>query len=145
MNKITKTILITLIGATTLFGCKTEKTVTTVTKESVVPEEVVEEMAEEVAEEVSEEIGNECAGKVSYTASIKPIMESACVKCHSGANPKHGIDLTTFENVKKATGHGLLCTVQGGERCPKMPPFGGSLSKEEVNKIDCWITNGMVE
>ena len=130
MNKLFKTFAIIIIGAIALYSCKSEKTATSTAK------------TEEVKKE---EIKFECSSKITYTASVKPILESACVQCHSGDNPKHGIDLTTYENVKAATGHNLFCTISGGERCPKMPPFGGKLNAEEVSKIDCWIKNGMAQ
>ena len=134
MKKTIKIIAIIAISTSIFIGCKTEKAVTTVTKEEKV-----------TTNEIAKEETLECDSKITYSASIKPIMKSACVKCHSGEKPKHGIDLTTYENVKAATGHNLLCTIQGGDRCPKMPPFGGSLSAEEVKKVECWIKNGMKE
>lgn len=78
---------------------------------------------------------------ITYATSIKPILDAKCTKCHSGANPKHGIDLTTYENVKAAVGHHLYCTVSGGN-CPEMPPLGPKLTTEEVQMIDTWIKNG---
>ena len=82
---------------------------------------------------------------ITYTASIKPILDSRCIKCHSGPKPKHNINLSHWEGTKEAVDHELMCVITFEENCPKMPPLGQRLNAVEVQTIDCWIQNGMPE
>ena len=88
------------------------------------------------------EVEAACDASITYTSSVKAIFDANCVKCHSGERPKAGVKLTDYENASKVVDHRLNCVVTWSENCNKMPPFGGQLSGDDIQKITCWIKNG---
>lgn len=93
------------------------------------------------------------APKVPFSA-VAPILKQ-CVGCHSGARPKHGLDLTSYANLMKGDKEGKV-VVPGkpaDSRLSKavhrkgaapMPPVG-PLAPAQVAKIDAWISAGAKE
>ena len=78
-------------------------------------------------------------------ASIKPILEVNCNNCHSNGGAG-GFDFTVFADVKKAAQKGeLLGTIKHASGFPKMPARSEKLDQESIDKIECWIKNGMKE
>jgi hypothetical protein len=78
-------------------------------------------------------------------ASIKPILEVNCNNCHSNGGAG-GFDFTIFADVKKAAQKGeLLGTIKHAYGFPKMPESAEKLDQESIDKIECWIKNGMKE
>ena len=59
-----------------------------------------------------------------FTDEVRPILESKCIKCHSGPKPKGGLNLTTREAVLK-----------GGESGPAVSNenVGESLLLQAIN------------
>lgn len=88
----------------------------------------------------------DCTNKnYSYAADIKSIIESNCSKCHN-SNNKAGYNFLTLESVKKGVQNGeLLGTIKFLKGYPKMPKMAPQLSQELIDKIECWINNGMKE
>jgi hypothetical protein len=80
--------------------------------------------------------------KVSYSADVKPIINKSCALsgCH-GSGSNNG-DLTLFSGVKAKAEDG---TLNNRVLVKKDMPPSGSLSSEELAKIDCWIKNGAPE
>ena len=84
-------------------------------------------------------------------SSVAPIFKN-CAMCHSGARPKHGLDLTTYANVMKGDKEGKVVIAgkptdsrlskavhrKGAAPMPPMAP----LSAGDVAKIDAWIKAG---
>lgn len=88
----------------------------------------------------------DCTSKViTYTADIKPIMENSCTRCHN-TNNKGGYNFLTLESVKKAaeSGH-LLGSIKHEKGFKGMPYFAGKLDQASIDKVECWIKNGMKE
>lgn len=82
---------------------------------------------------------------VTYTNDIKSIMEANCTRCHN-TNNKAGYNFQTLESVKKAGSNGfLLGTIKHEKGFKGMPYFAGKLDAVTINKIECWIKNGMPE
>lgn len=80
---------------------------------------------------------------VTYTNTVKGIIDSKCLDCHSNP-PKNGapMSLTTYDNVKDAVNsRGLIGRVQDGS----MPPVGDDLTGEQVQAIKDWQTGGFKE
>lgn len=97
-----------------------------------------------------------CAAEVpaadTFAERIAPIFERHCVNCHSGEQPKGGLDLTTAASAL-AGGEGgtllvagkpeespLLEYILGSE--PAMPKDAPALKAEEVEAIRAWIAAG---
>lgn len=88
----------------------------------------------------------DCSNKaLTYSKDIKPIIETNCSKCHN-ANEKAGYNFLKIESVKKAALNGeLLGTIKHQKGFPKMPEFAHKLDQVYIDKIECWINNGMKE
>ena len=86
----------------------------------------------------------DCTGKTyTYSFDIKPILEQYCTRCHGNAG---GYDFTNFADVKSAALKGeLLGTIQHAKGFEKMPANEPKLDQSIIDKIDCWIKNGMKE
>ena len=88
----------------------------------------------------------DCTSKtLSYQTDIKPIIETNCSRCHN-ANEKAGYNFLKIESVKKAATSGvLLGTIKHQKGFPKMPAYAAKLDQTSIDKIECWINNGMKE
>ena len=87
---------------------------------------------------------------VHYPLDVQPIFDRRCVGCHSGDEPKGGLDLTgeptkmwnrSYENL---INKGLVSYLDGGSGCanlPAEPPltFGSHVSRlvERIRKEPC--------
>lgn len=86
-------------------------------------------------------------------ASVQPILKN-CVACHSGAHPKHGLDLSSYASVVKGDKEGkvvvpgkpadsrLSKAVHHSTGAAPMPPGPTKLPAGDVAKIDAWIKAG---
>jgi hypothetical protein len=80
---------------------------------------------------------------VSFSASVKPIIDAYCVGCHSGGAPGGNLRLETFSNIQEVALNGLLVnSVFGTGGVSPMPKGGGSLSACELAKIKKWVDSG---
>ena len=88
----------------------------------------------------------DCTTKtLSYSVDIKPIMEGNCTRCHN-TNEKAGYNFLNIESVKKAALNGqLLGTIKHLDGFSKMPAYSHKLDQITIDKIECWINNGMKE
>lgn len=79
---------------------------------------------------------------VTYDVDIKPIISANCAipGCHAsgfGAG-----DFTTYAGLKAKVDAGINGTVNDRVVILKDMPLGGSLTQDEILKIDCWIKDG---
>lgn len=75
--------------------------------------------------------------RVTYSNSIKAIMQSRCVKCHGASAP----NLESLEGVKSAINlRDLICSIEwSSSTCKDMPADNsGKLSDDEISKIKSW-------
>ncbi|MBA3707101.1 MAG: hypothetical protein H0W84_14725 [Bacteroidetes bacterium] len=88
----------------------------------------------------------DCSGKTfTYALDIKPIMEQYCTSCHN-KNEKAGYNLLELEFVKKAATNGyLLGTIKHASGFSPMPEMAPKMDQPTIDKIECWINNGMKE
>jgi hypothetical protein len=98
---------------------------------------------------------------VTYAIDIKPILDTSCVKCHSGDKPKARLKLDTLEGVLKGSKDGKIVTVGDSansfmvksiahttdDHDSWMPPLHnkaniGPLTADQIGLIRAWIDQG---
>lgn len=98
---------------------------------------------------------------VTFDADIKPLFDTACVKCHGAEKPKAGLRLNSLEATLKGTKDGkvvepgksdkspLLASIAclPGEEDNWMPPKNNKakiapLTAEQVGLVRAWIEQG---
>ncbi len=79
---------------------------------------------------------------ISYSQDIQPILTDYCTVCHGSNNAQAGIDLSTYEEVKKQAGNPRFygAIIHDSKYSP-MPP-GGQLIPCEIKAIKAWIDQG---
>lgn len=91
---------------------------------------------------------DDSVGEVTYTNTVKSVIENNCLICHS-LPPQNGapMSLTTYEDVKNAVlNRGLLNRISLAQGTPGMMPNGGMrLPQATIDKIFAWANNGMPE
>ena len=94
--------------------------------------------------------------EVDFTKDIKPILESRCVKCHGAKKQKGEYQLNNAKDILKAGDSEEPPIVAGSpdksyllklismteDDDDVMPPKGGTLTKDQVAKIQAWIKEG---
>jgi len=83
---------------------------------------------------------------VTFTASVKPILQASCLSCHSNAkaaNSGGGIKLENYADVLISTNSGkLMGTINHASGYQAMPQGGGKLTDCEISQLQTWIDNG---
>lgn len=79
---------------------------------------------------------------ITYTISVKPIIDNKCVGCHSGTSPQGGINLAGFNAIKTQVDNGKLWGSVNHSSGFSPMPVGGTLSTCELTQIHKWITMG---
>lgn len=91
---------------------------------------------------------------VSFAEHIYPVFQVKCAStgCHSGPNPRAGLDLTTWSGATADVtvifpgypdNSSLIWTIEGVASFPPMPPIGYSpLTINQINGIRTWIQEG---
>lgn len=119
-----KLLLLTLTSVIVISACKTSK-------EGAKTETVV----------VKTPLDCSTSG-VNYSA-IQSIIEKNCTSCH-GYGGSGGLNFLTSDDVKIAAKKGeLLGAIKHQRGFPKMPANAEQLSQADIDKIECWINNGM--
>ncbi|WP_281613402.1 hypothetical protein [Flammeovirga sp. SubArs3] len=77
---------------------------------------------------------------ISYNGTIKQIINSNCIVCHSGKRPSGNLYLTNYENVVNAVKTRDLVKRINNEADPM--PTTGLIEKEERLAIQHWAENG---
>ncbi|MEZ5013506.1 MAG: hypothetical protein R2794_04380 [Chitinophagales bacterium] len=77
---------------------------------------------------------------VTYTNTVKAIVDANCGNaCHNASKPAAGINLTTYENVRKETLNGqLIPAIQHAEGVDPMPKMRPQLDEASINAIVAW-------
>ena len=87
----------------------------------------------------------DCNGTGLTFAAIKPIFDANCSSCH-GYGGAGGYNFLSSTDVIRAAKNGdLLGTIKWLQGYPKMPERAEQLDQASIDKIECWINNGMKE
>lgn len=96
----------------------------------------------------SDVIDNVTPASITYTNSIKSIMDTNCISCH-GTSPTNGasISLKTYQNVKDAElNFGLILRISKAQGSAGMMPNGGTrLPQSKIDEVINWKNNGFKE
>ena len=80
---------------------------------------------------------------VTFSMTIKPIIDLKCKGCHSGALPSGGVNLENHMDVFTVAMSGqLINVIDHSAGYPAMPPSGGKIPQCEIDQIQIWINNG---
>ena len=80
---------------------------------------------------------------MTYTADIKPIIQSACFSCHGNGQSQNGINFDTYAGVKAVVDNGkLIGAITHASGFSPMPKGGAKLSDCNISKIQDWISRG---
>jgi len=83
---------------------------------------------------------------VSYSLTVKPILERSCVSCHQASNPSGNVLLDTYDGVKAAADNGSLYgSINHDDGYTAMPLGGGKLSNCSIAQVKSWIDNGSLD
>ena len=81
---------------------------------------------------------------LNYAKHIEPIFNNHCNNCHNSRKMAGGYDFTNTERVVQAVNDKkLLGVIKWEHGFMKMPMRAKQLDSASINKIDCWIKNGM--
>jgi hypothetical protein len=94
------------------------------------------------------QINNNCdTTNVTYTLSVKPILENYCLSCHANnvaESSGGGIHLQDFADVKTKVNDGALLNSITRQTNP-MPKNSGKLDNCPITIIKIWINNNAPE
>ena len=88
----------------------------------------------------------------SFAKEVLPILKANCAKCHDPKSKKGGLDLSSYDTVKKGGKGGaavapgepdkssLVSSISGAK--PEMPKSAKPLAKAQVDTIAKWIKEG---
>ena len=83
----------------------------------------------------------------NYTDNISAIMSTRCSfsGCHNSGTAANGIVLETYEQVSaEAAKDRFLGSIKGQAPYTQMP-LGGSLNENDIQEIECWISQGFAQ
>lgn len=80
---------------------------------------------------------------VTFSASVKPILQTYCNGCHGGSSPLGNVDYNTYNGVKATVTNGkLLGSIQHLSGFSPMPQNANKLSACNLGIIKAWIDSG---
>lgn len=81
--------------------------------------------------------------KITYKKDVEPLIFNNCLTCHGTVNPRAGLVLTTYQQVRASAESGNLIPRMNSTASP-MPP-NGKLIQKSLDIIDKWKTDGFLE
>ena len=79
-------------------------------------------------------------------SSVKTIVESSCLGCHSPNQNAYIVDLTNYESIKNYLDgtNTMIDRLNSDDEFYRMPP-SGNLSDADKQKLIDWINDGYLE
>ncbi len=82
----------------------------------------------------------------TYSGSVKPLITSWCVGCHSSASPGGGYNLSNYSGVAAVVATGqFLGSIQHTSSFSAMPKNTSKLSDCDIKVIEKWIAAGYLD
>lgn len=85
---------------------------------------------------------------VTFSATVKPILQASCYGCHSNQNAASsgdGIKLENYSDVQNIAKNGKLMGVLKHSSGYKAMPLGGAkLNDCDISKLQTWVNAGMI-
>lgn len=96
---------------------------------------------------------NPTAAKPTFESLNRAIFSTKCASCHSGTNPPHGINLTSYKMIMDSAVFPPLVIPGKPEQSAiyqscisgQMPKYAAKLSASELSALYFWIKNGATE
>ena len=83
---------------------------------------------------------------VTYTNSVKSIIDNNCVSCHGNTSPNGGLSLTNYNQVKNAMlNNGLVDRISRLSGDPQLMPTSGRMPQQTIDLVAKWNTDGLLE
>lgn len=83
------------------------------------------------------------ANVFTFSATIKPMLDTKCVGCHSATSPGGNINLSTYTAVRTVALNGKLYgSIAHQPGFSAMPKSGTKLSDCEITQVQRWIAAG---
>ena len=82
--------------------------------------------------------------KDQFNAVVKPIIDTHCLGCHSGANASGGINFSSYDNIKAQVTNGKLYA-SITRTANWMPKNSAKLNNCDIDRIKSWIDRGAPE
>ena len=80
---------------------------------------------------------------VTYTATVKPILDANCIVCHSTASNQGNVILDSHAKAKQYAESGqLLGAIRHDPGFSPMPQGGNKLNNCNILKIQKWVSEG---
>ena len=81
--------------------------------------------------------------QVTYSLSVKPIIDSNCNSCHSTSSAQGGVILDTHSSLKGYADSGkLLGAIRHEPSYSPMPKGGSKLNQCSIATIEKWVAEG---
>lgn len=82
-------------------------------------------------------------GAVTYSGTIRPIIQDRCDGCHGGNSAQGGLDFTGWNDLNTVAADGRLAqAIQHQAGAEPMPPSGPMLSQCRISQVLTWIQDG---
>jgi hypothetical protein len=80
---------------------------------------------------------------VTYSGTIRPLLQTKCQGCHQGSSGGGGVDLSTYTGVASAVFSGrLMGSVEHLSGFSPMPKNGAKLPDCDLAKLRIWVNAG---
>ncbi len=80
---------------------------------------------------------------ITYTNTVKAVLDISCVSCHKTSNPSGGVLLDSYSDVKVVADNGrLFGSMNHDPGYSPMPQGGNKLGDCDLKKIKAWINEG---
>lgn len=93
----------------------------------------------------NEQYGTCDTTQITYTNTIKGVIQAKCFGCHSGSAPQGGVNLSNYANVKAVAFNNNKLVSSVTRTANWMPKNGQKLDNCTIDKIKAWINDGAPE